>query len=48
MIDALAILNALLSAGVLIYAIRIEHRFTKLETRMEVVMHKLRLMDEPG
>lgn len=46
MMDALALLNAVLTGGVLLYAIRIEHRFTKLETQMEIVLQQLNLMEK--
>lgn len=42
----LQLLNLLLSGGILLYAIRVEHRFTKLETQMKMVLHRLRLADE--
>ena len=35
--------NLLLSGGILIYAIRVEHRFTALETEMKIVMEVLKL-----
>jgi hypothetical protein len=35
--------NLVLSGGVLLYAIRVEHRFTALETAMQIVMKVLEL-----
>lgn len=34
-IDALMLINTVLSAGILIYVVNTEHRITKLETRLE-------------
>ena len=39
-------LNLLVSGGVLLHLLRVEHRFTKLETRMEIVLQQMHLMDE--
>lgn len=36
--DAFALLNLCVSSGLLLYAVKIEHRFTKLETKMEILM----------
>ncbi len=44
--NILQLLNVVLSTGLLIYAIKIEHRFTKLETQMAIVLHKLKIMEE--
>ena len=43
---ALLLLNVLISGGGLAYLIRVEHRFTKLETQQQIVLHRLRLADE--
>lgn len=43
---ALQLLNLLLSGGVLLYAIRVEHRFTRLETQQEIILVRLRLATE--
>lgn len=45
-LEALIALNTLASAGVLAYLLKIEHRFTRLETQMDVVMHRMRLAEE--
>jgi len=36
--------NLALSTGILIYAVRVEHRFTALETKMTLVLDLLRPM----
>lgn len=43
MIEGLLALNALLSCGVLTYCVRVEHRFTALETRVDIMMRALGL-----
>lgn len=42
----LQLVNLALSGGLFLIAVRVEHRFTKLETQMQVVMHRLRLSEE--
>lgn len=43
---ALILLNTLSSLGGVVYLIRVEHRFTKLETQMAIVLQQLALMKE--
>jgi hypothetical protein len=45
-VSVLLALNALLSGGALVYLIKVEHRFTALETQMKTVLYRLRLAEE--
>lgn len=40
------LLNALLSSGAIVYLIRVEHRFTRLETLMRIVLGQLHIMEK--
>jgi hypothetical protein len=43
---ALQVANLTLTGALVVFLIRVEHRFTALETQMKIVLHRLRLADE--
>lgn len=44
--DIVQLINLAVSSGIVLYLLKVEHRFTKLETYMKVLLKQMKLIDK--